>query len=183
MKKHLIGLLLTLSLVSCNQKTNSDSLNNAFYYWKSNPSDLNDDQLQANLKQTNVSKIYVKLFEVDYLETVGNTPIDKINHLNKDFYQSNAIEIVPTIFINNNIFQYNTKQSLNTLADNIVFLINKRFQESISYTDNTKSLEFKEIQIDCDWTKSTQKDYFYLLEQIKLKAKKNNQLYIKVIRL
>ena len=44
----------------------------------------------------------------------------------------------------------------------IVFLIDKYSKERFSNIDNGN---FKEIQIDCDWTKSTKDKYFYLLKK------------------
>ena len=66
-----------------------------------------------------------------------------------------SVTIVPTIFIKNEIFKFNDEKSLDLLADNIVFLTEKYIQEApIRNSD--------EIQIDCDWTKSTKEKYFNL---------------------
>ena len=53
------------------------------------------------------------------------------------------------------------------MADDIVFLIDKRSKEKFAEVKVND-----EIQIDCDWTKSTKDKYFYLLKKIKEKSKK-----------
>ena len=57
----------------------------------------------------------------------------------------------------------NTKQEdVNSLADNILFLIAKRYKEQ-----GKQDSVFREIQIDCDWTASTKEKYFALLKYLK----------------
>ncbi|HKX85521.1 MAG TPA: hypothetical protein VJL37_02530 [Flavobacterium sp.] len=163
MKRIFLGIIIGLSLFSCNNDTNVEHVERAFYYWKSNSS-IDDDDAK-HLKDLKVRKLYVKLFEVDYNEARGNFPYEKSRIGKYELDDLDSVTVVPTIFIKNGIFQYNDEKSLDQLADNITFLIDKYSKEE--YGEGQKLFDYNEIQIDCDWTKSTKDKYFYLLKKIK----------------
>lgn len=167
MKLLLLGIVSSLFLISCTRDNKVKNVDRAFYTWSSNGY-FNED-IKSSLKNVKARKLYVKYFEVDYSEAMGNFPFDKTNFGPYDFHAEDSILVVPTIFIKNEIFQYNTHATLDKLADNIVFLIDKYSKERFSNIDNGN---FKEIQIDCDWTKSTKDKYFYLLKKIKQLSQK-----------
>ncbi len=78
------------------------------------------------------------------------------------------IEIIPTIYIKNEVLLNVSQDIVDTLADNILFFIDKLYKDHISDRRNT----YNEIQIDCDWTEKTKDNYFHLLEIIKKKSSK-----------
>ncbi|AWG23423.1 hypothetical protein FFWV33_18745 [Flavobacterium faecale] len=158
----LVSFVLSLFL-SCKDKDQVVKVSPAFYFWKSN-SGLGEAE-STYLKNLNVHKLYVKMFEVDYNDVQGNFPYEK-NKLNSyELQKMDSVKIVPTIFIRNGIFQFNDEKKLDKLADNIVFLIDKYHKDS--YDEKEIIFDYDEIQIDCDWTKSTKDKYFYLLKKIK----------------
>jgi hypothetical protein len=162
MKKIILFVFISSLFLSCSQKeTKIENVENAFYYWKGNTSF--DDASIKEINKLQVKKIYLKLFEVDYNETMGNFPYEKNKPNEYDLRKLDSINIVPTVFIKNEIFQYNTEKTLDKLADNVVFLIEKYHKDY----NNKSFFEYSEIQIDCDWTKSTKDKYFYLLKKIK----------------
>ena len=170
MNRILALLLLSAMLFSCKKDNKVANVERAFYYWK----DMSLDQLQLNeINKLKVKKLYLKLFEVDYSEARGNFPFEKNRPSSYEFDHLDSIEVVPTIFIKNGIFQYNDEKSLDKLADNIAFLINKYSNDSEYSEKKEQIFEYKEIQIDCDWTKSTKEKYFYLLRKIKEYSKKD----------
>lgn len=166
MKKILLIGVLAFLLISCKTDNKVEHVERAFYYWKSDDS-MEDYKTRDNLKSTAVTKLYIKYFEVDYSETLGNFPYDKtgLGRYSVEYFKDS--KIVPTIFIKNEIFQFNQEKDLDRLADNIVFLVDKYSKEKL----DKMSIE-NEIQIDCDWTKSTKEKYFYLLKKIKELSKK-----------
>lgn len=162
MKKIVLFVLISAVFLSCSKKeTNVENVERAFYYWKSNTS-FGEESIDK-INKLQVKKIYLKLFEVDYNETMGNFPYEKNKPNEYDLRKLDSVNIVPTIFIKNEIFQYNNEKSLDKLADNIVFLVDKYH----TGYDSKSIFEYSEIQIDCDWTKSTRDKYFYLLKKIK----------------
>jgi len=172
MKKMVLYAFVFCLLSGCSNKENKiKNVERGFYYWK-NGSSFSGETVEK-LNKLQVKKIYFKFFEVDYNETMGNFPYQKNSPDPYTIQNLDSVSIVPTIFIKNEIFQYNNEKSLDKLADNIVFLINKYRKGRYQYGNNDKdNFDYSEIQIDCDWTKSTKEKYFYLLKKIKELSKK-----------
>lgn len=165
MKKIVLLGLLSFLFFSCQKENKIENVERAFYYWKSDNSV--NYKVESKLKVNAVNKVYVKFFEVDYSDAMGNYPYDKLYTYGSFFENSQNLSVVPTVFIKNEIFKYNSEKDLDVLADNIVFLISKRCGEKFE-----KVKIEDEIQVDCDWTKSTKEKYFYLLKKIKELSKK-----------
>lgn len=161
--------IILIYCVSCQKNDKVENVERAFYYWKDTDFD-NDVIKQVN--KLKVQKFYIKLFEVDYSESRGNYPYCKFKPSEYILKEIDSIKIIPTVFIKNEIFQFNDEKSIDKLADNIVFLINKYLSEDNSNDKKEKIFKYDEIQIDCDWTKSTKDKYFYLLNKIKFLSKK-----------
>jgi len=77
MKKILLLGMLAVFLFSCKNDNKVEHVERAFYYWKSDGSFGSDTR--KGLESVNADKLYVKYFEVDYSETMGNFPYDKTN--------------------------------------------------------------------------------------------------------
>jgi len=174
----ILTAVFLLLLETCSHK--KPKVERAFYYWKNNAYSLFETE-KSTLDSLKVKKLYIKFFEVEKDPIFGTKPIAKSDlHVwnyhsdqvsDQDFLSNkNALyEIIPTIFIKNDVFYKATSPSLDTLADNILFLIYKYYKEKY----NPPGIDFSEIQIDCDWTKNTKFNYFSLLTKIrKLSGKK-----------
>lgn len=151
-----------------------------FYYWKNNSSALEFAET-STLRELQVGKLYVKFFEVDRDPDYGDIPIAKTQLRIADYSAPgmcegdtalskvmNGLEIIPTVFVKNEVLRSSSKNSLDSLADNISFLVNKYFREKIG----NPSIAYNELQIDCDWTIKTKENYFYLLRAIKRESGK-----------
>jgi len=156
--KH-IFLLLAISAVffSCSHK--AEHVERAFYYWKNNSWYLDHPDTDI-LKSAQVKKVYLKFFEVEHSKILGNIPTAKSGLRIND---SDSLTVVPTVYIRNEVFKKSTHQSLDSLADNVNFLISKYKKDERL---NGASFE-DEYQIDCDWTLSTKDNYFYFLKKLK----------------
>ena len=119
MKKILFFCSIFLTLTSCSNKIKK--VERSFYYWKSNGYylDIKEDSILKNL---NIQKLYVKFFEVDHSEILGNIPVSKSN---LRLEESNKYNIIPTVFIKNDVFLKSNQKSLDSLVLNVNFLINK----------------------------------------------------------
>ena len=157
MKNLFFALLACCFLLSCSHK--AEHVERAFYYWKSDY-DYTRDEEKNLVRNLNVEKLYVKFFEVEKNHVMGNIPVAKTSY---NMYDIDSLSLVPTVYIRNEVFKGCTQGSLDTLADNVNFLINKYCNE-YRFSDLKKPFEY---QMDCDWTPSTKDNYFYFLEKIK----------------
>lgn len=139
----------------------------AFYYWQNQAWELSNKE-QQTIQNLKVKKLYVKFFEVDKNDVQGIFPFAK-NELNLSPYDTlvTKIEVVPTVYIRNEVFKQISRKELYELAENILFLIEKKFKKQ--YEENPIP---KEIQMDCDWTESTKDNYHLFLIILKQKMLK-----------
>ncbi len=148
----------------------STRVERGFYYWKSEAKSL--DSLEgAYLKELDVDRLYIKFFDVVPDDRIGNRPVAKTSLRIKGkegpfqgMGPDELPEIVPTVFIRNEVLKGIAPAEVDSLASNIVHLCEKYYGERFPAYDG-RSLE--ELQIDCDWTPSTRKAYFRFLKAIK----------------
>lgn len=163
MKKVLLLGLISCLFFSCKEEHKIANVERAFYYWKSD--NWNISQKEDSIREMQkVNKLYVKFFEVDYSDAMGNFPISKTQLY---LYKLDSINIVPTVYIKNAVFLKSNQASLDTLADNINFLIAKFYKEKFR---EAKALT--EFQMDCDWTLKSKDNYFYFLKKLKAISQK-----------
>lgn len=158
MKKLLLLLFSAVIFLSCSHK--AENVERAFYYWKSNEGWQESENEQELLTELEVQKLYVKFFEVEKNAVMGNVPVAKTSY---SMYDVENLDLVPTVYLRNEVFKNCTRGSLDTLADNINFLIDK-YANRYQFSSLKKP---KEYQMDCDWTPTTKGNYFYFLEKIK----------------
>lgn len=158
MKKLLfLGLLSTLFFSCTNNKI--EHVEKAVYYWKSDNWNFSQTE-DSILKKQGIRKVYVKFFEVDHSDVMGNFPISKTSL--SIYSPKDSLDVVPTVFLKNSIFLNSSKASLDTLADNMNFLIAKYMKEKFRHSKNAA-----EYQMDCDWTLKSKDNYFYFLRKLK----------------
>lgn len=157
MKKNFFFLFIFGFLLSCSNKI--EKVEKSIYFWKSDSWQLNQNE-SAILKNLKIRKLYIKFFEIDHNEAYGDFPISKTS---LRFYQLDSLDIVPTVYIKNEVFKNTSRERLDTLASNITFLINKYKEDRFKGANAVK-----EFQMDCDWTLTTRENYFYFLKRLKL---------------
>ena len=150
MKKFLF-LFSILIMTSCNQESIKSY---TFYYWRTHLS-LNKTE-KAALQKATSPYIYTRFFDIEKI----NGKFQPIAVITKDSTFETDKEIIPVIFIKNDVFYGITMEEINFLAENISTLIKKK-------QANLKFIEAREIQIDCDWTAGTNKEYFAFLGKLK----------------
>ena len=156
-------ILISFSFFAC-KDSKIEQVDRAFYYWKSHSWGWNTNESSV-VDKHQIKKIYVKFFEVDYSKAMGNFPISKTQMY---MHGQDSLEIIPTVYLKNSVFLNASRGSLDTLADNVNFLINKYAKEKF---DRQKMP--REIQMDCDWTLKSKDNYFYFLQKLKEIAKKD----------
>jgi len=83
---------------------------------------------------------------------------------------SQSVQLIPVVFIVNAVLKNQTTKQLDDLSGKIIHYVNRRIQPSGKATYN-------ELQIDCDWTRTTRDNYFYLLKRIKQNAALKGKAY------
>lgn len=179
---------LMLSLLGCKEEQKRQELpadvrasvprvrGNAIYHWKT-VFDLKEDET-AFLTAHSVRKIYVRFFDVDVETSPMNTTYSAIPIGTTAFKSSKPsdIEIVPTVFI--------TVRSLVTTKDKgIEDLASKIYTRVCNMTDYNDIGPIREIQLDCDWTTSTQDLFYSLCEKMVHLAHADSVLVSSTIRL
>lgn len=164
-----VSMLIAMSvyaILGCNVRAGDELSNavtscgnecNGIYYWRTTFS-LNNYEKKF-LKDHNVKKLYVRFFDV------GN----ERNYYDDDYIVPEAtiqftdsvptgIEIVPTVYITNSGIE-------NMPAREEEFA--RKIFRRVSSMCRGNGLEFRELQLDCDWTKHTRESFFKLCESVK----------------
>lgn len=144
--KRLSFTFFLLSVLSCS-RTSPHKI--SFYYWKQ--TFLLSSEQQNLLNSCQSDRLYVKFFDVVLDEYQKPVPVAKI-----DFQQDFKLEVVPCVFIQNQVFEPN--EDTKNLAKKMAKLL-----KDMLFNNRLNS---KEIQIDCDWTKSTKTQYFSFLNNL-----------------
>lgn len=151
---------------SCSKET---IVTRGFYAWQSGYN-INHTANKKLFQSFQGQRLYLKMFEVTYRDLPGAIPISKTNFKLDNKLMLGA-EIVPCVYIENEVMNKLGPTELEELADNIVFLIDKYMHEKV-FDDTAENRYYKEIQLDCDWTKSNKDSYFKLIQLVKKKSKK-----------
>ncbi len=156
MMRYLYFIGLSLLLIACQQEP--VEIQSAFYYWKNSTQNLSDQEKGA-LSTHQTKRLYVKFFEIEPHAEFEAIPVTKLRLVPKSL--PTHLEIIPTVFIRNEVFKTIEKEFIDSLAIKTQALIQKY------YKDRFADLAFKEIQIDCDWTEGTKAAYFQFLQSFK----------------
>ncbi len=154
-------LPLILLIFGCSENENKE-IKTAFYHWKS---ELHLADREYNyLGECNSSILYIRCFDVKWdIENKKPIPNAKLLLGTLDTLKT---DIIPVVFIENQVFVNIKTDSINSLAKNCYTLINSIFDK--------RKFDFQELQFDCDWTEKTKDKYFqFLLEIIRLSQNKN----------
>lgn len=150
MRKFIL-LFLILMMTSCTQENNKQY---SFYYWRTH---LSLDVVEKTALQKATSPyIYTRFFDIEKVNGKF-LPVAVITR-NQTFVTNK--EIVPVVFIKNDVFYNITSDEINFLVENVSSLIKKKQSEFGFKISN-------QIQIDCDWTAGTNKEYFEFLKRLK----------------
>lgn len=150
-------LLSFLVLVSCSKNQSTLTDGNGIYYWRTTLT-FNDYERDF-LKKHKVSKMYVRFFDVDKEWGVkSNNCVTPNATLIFNDSVPEGLEIVPTIYITTSAME-----AMRLKEDEYAEKIIKRVYAMCKQNGIT----FNEMQLDCDWTKSTRDNFFKLCEEIK----------------
>jgi hypothetical protein len=154
MKKILFLFFLTTMVLAC-AKPKPDHITNAVYVWdeRSQYNYLSTQELEF-LKANKVEQLYCKLTDVSWDEIDHAYPHD-IKRLPDGEVLKTFMNIVPCVFIENEVMLKSTREELEYMAEKIAARIKK-------YDTRTKY-----CQIDCDWSAQSKDNYFFFLTRLK----------------
>ena len=166
-----IYLLFIVFLFSCEKSAESTGPEIAFYHWKN---EINLTAAESSyLQDLKVQKLYLRFFDVDWdVDRQEPVPVSEINISSSNLPST----IVPTIFITNRTFLKIKKNDILSFVENL-FLKIEKIQKEIPET------YISEIQIDCDWSQKSKENYFYFLDTLKNKLKREGKNLSVTIRL
>ena len=146
--------IFALFLSSCSKTGSRDSYE--FYHWKSKAKMT--PGIKEAVSHCNTKKVYLRFFDVVKEPREGIYPEYTLLELDDDFKE---FEIIPVVFIANECLR--SYSNADWLAEKINDLVN----EMCAYHGITTT----EIQLDCDWTSSTKKKFFKVVELLKKQFK------------
>ncbi len=147
-------------LVGCKQSPNT--VYPSFYHWQT--ALAIDSVEQAYLRGLEAKRLYVKFFDVKWDE--GRNEATPHAILQPQAWPQ-EVAIVPTVFITNRSMRELNPPAIAELADRLLEKVGELLPAEVPWP---------ELQIDCDWTKSTRANYFELLRQIREQLPEGVQL-------
>ncbi|RNL50244.1 hypothetical protein [Pedobacter jejuensis] len=152
MRKISILLFITLLFTTCKPKV---GLNATFYFWRT----VYKNQAAETkvIKDLKSKSIYVRIMDVD-LNAITQEPAP-VSPITFDDALPKQTDIIPVVYLVNNIFNNLTVAQSNLLVSRIAKFVNAKVIQAGKVT-------YKELQIDCDWTKNTRDKYFSFLKQL-----------------
>ena len=180
MKKLLVLFALIWLLVSCSQDKSNPTLRSAYYWsttWQMDSSKMNF------IREHHIERLYVRFFDVVKDEAGNIVPnatiqFDTPNDTSSTSPQTEMnspipddIEVIPVVYIVNDCLRPTSLSSVSSLESSTAQLAQKILTR-IRQISGANDIEIaSEIQIDCDWTASTQEAYFDFLKELREKAK------------
>ncbi|MFC4213258.1 hypothetical protein ACFOWA_18840 [Pedobacter lithocola] len=151
MRKISILLFITLLFTTCKPKF---AVHTTFYFWRT----VYKNQIAETtiLNDFKSKSIYVRIMDVD-LNAITQEPAP-VSPITFDDALPKQTDIIPVVYLVNNIFNNLTEAQSRLLVSRIAKFVNAKVNQA------GKS-NYKEIQIDCDWTKNTRDKYFSFLKQ------------------
>ena len=167
MRKGIITPVLVLAIILlCCCDSNGGEHRNSAYYWST--VFTVDSSQQVFLQRNNIQRIYLRYFDV-----VMNGKEAKPNAtIRVEAAVPQRVEIVPVVYIMNDCMRRQQPQLDSLLLERI-----------LKITDTHDLGPIKEVQIDCDWTKQTQTEYFNMLGRLRERAKAKGIALSATIRL
>ncbi|MDE6576858.1 MAG: hypothetical protein K2J82_06210 [Muribaculaceae bacterium] len=144
----------------------AEKVKNGVYYWKT-VFNLDSTDL-AFMQQHNIGRIYLRMFDVvenrSYPDKPEKTIPNATVRISDPQYQLlqdslSDVEFIPTVYITLEAMKA-VKDEEGVLASNIV----KRIRNMCQYN---KLPNVGELQLDCDWTQSTEQSFFRLCDSVR----------------
>ncbi|AMR33995.1 hypothetical protein A0256_22370 [Mucilaginibacter sp. PAMC 26640] len=145
-------------------------INTSFYYWKTVY--YTNKTEQKYFGALDCKKFYVRIMDVNY----GDNGIVPVSPVTFKTVLPDSVQLIPVVFIVNDVLKNQTNKQLDDLARKIIYYVNGRIKPS-------GKTSYSELQLDCDWTRTTRDSYFYLLKRIRTDSGLKNKKLSATLRL
>ena len=166
MTRFLFSLLIAVLMLTGCQQQSPMPQQNSVYYWRT---EWHLDSVERNfLKQYDIQKVYCRYFDVVMRndEPMPNATISFAEPV------ESSLSIVPTVYITEDCMHSEHKGLAKKIVERII---------QMNETNDVKHV--KEIQIDCDYTGRSLKNYYQFLEDVRKIADQHDMRLSTTIRL
>jgi hypothetical protein len=143
----------------------------AFYYWKTEWR-VSPEILQT-LTQTRIDRLYMRFFDVEW-DDVGRAPTP-VAPLRFESPAPAGLEVVPVVYIVNAVFLKIPYQDVAALADHV--------WDKVHAMAEDHGVAFQQLQVDCDWSEGSQRNYFHFVDLLNRKLKAEHRFVSATLRL
>ncbi len=143
-------LLLLLLFTACTHESGMVGEKRSMYYWRTTLK-LSPEE-RAFMDEHRVERLYVRYFDVVY--KAGQGPMPNATLSFEDSLPK-GVEVVPVVFITNDCM-------VNPPSD----LADKLLRRILQMSETNDVTGVTEVQVDCDWTQRTRRNYFSFLENL-----------------
>lgn len=124
----------------------------AFYYWKTTWS--GSPAVIQRLARNRIDRLYLRLFDVQWDE-LDHAP-EPVAELRLEGSLPSAIDIVPVVYLTNEVFLKGEYRDAERLADHV--------RDKVASIATGHRLPFSELQVDCDWSDGSRRAYFHFVD-------------------
>lgn len=166
-----LAILLAVLVAACSSPVKQGDTVRAIYHWKAT---YNPTQYELQwLRDHHVTRLYLRLFDVDVYETETAAPIATTRFLQP---LPDSMEIVPVVYITNEAmnamgYWWRCEEYGKKIVDRVLKMA------------ECKGFEVKEIQVDCDWTERTRDIYFDFCQRLQKELRERGLRLSSTVRL
>ena len=145
--------------------------NRAFYYWKTEWSA--SPNILHNLTQNRIGRLYMRFFDVEW-DDIEHTS-HPVSPLRFGSPVPAGVEVVPVVYIVNAVFLKIPYEDVEALANHV--------WDKVRQMAAGQGLVFQQLQLDCDWSDSSRKNYFHFVDLLNRKLTAGHKSVSATIRL
>jgi len=143
----------------------------AFYFWKTQW--LATSAPAPTLRELGIARLYLRLFDVDWDPSLQAA--QPVAPLSFSAPLPAGLDIVPVVFITNQVFLHENPAHVNGLASRVL--------RKIDAMSAAQGIAAAEVQLDCDWSSGTRARYFTFLTQLRTALAARGQRLSATLRL
>src|SRR4051812_2240240 len=130
----------------------------AFYFWKTKWSA--SPEILRRLAQNRIDRLYMRFFDVEW-DDIDRAP-HPVAPLLFESGPPRGVDVVPVVYIVNAVFLKIAYADVEVLADHVWAKVSRMADE--------QGLDFRQLQLDCDWSDGSRRNYFHFVDLLSRKV-------------